>query len=195
MPDRYEERFRKAIDRSKEQVTVLKAFGDLTLDFVSESKRRPSRVALHDVIHGIARTFTPLLIENQIRLVEKYGRGSPYLHATTAAIEAIVSNFLMNSVQAFKRTTPRDRVIQVETSVDDTEFHLIVSDNGPGILDIDASDIWTAGQSRTPGGTGLGLTIVRDTVSDMGGTVSAKPKGEMGGAEFEVVLPILGVES
>ncbi|GAG05310.1 unnamed protein product, partial [marine sediment metagenome] len=43
-----------------------------------------------------------------------------------------------------------------------------------------------------PNGTGLGLTIVRDTVTDLGGTVDALEKGELGGAEFIIELPILG---
>ena len=39
---------------------------------------------------------------------------------------------------------------------------------------------------------GFGLTIVKDSVRDMGGKVRAIAHGELGGAEFVVELPISG---
>ena len=55
-------------------------------------------------------------------------------------------------------------------------------------------EIWLPGRTSTPGGTGLGLTIVRDSVTDLGGQVHAIAKGELGGAEIVVALPLMGVE-
>jgi len=48
------------------------------------------------------------------------------------------------------------------------------------------------GVTTTPGGTGFGLTIVKDSVRDMGGKVKAIGNGELGGAEFLVELPLSG---
>ena len=42
-----------------------------------------------------------------------------------------------------------------------------------------------------PGPTGFGLTIVKDSVADLGGKVGVIPRGELGGAEFIVELPII----
>lgn len=64
-------------------------------------------------------------------------------------------------------------------------------DSGPGIRGLEIKDIWLPGQTTTPGGTGLGLTIVRDVVADLGGTVTAVPSGEMGGAEVAIELPVI----
>jgi C4-dicarboxylate-specific signal transduction histidine kinase len=55
------------------------------------------------------------------------------------------------------------------------------------------NDIWLPGQTRRPNGTGLGLTIVRDAVHDLGGKASAIAHGELGGASFIVELPIIGI--
>ncbi len=49
------------------------------------------------------------------------------------------------------------------------------------------------GQTTRPNGTGLGLTIIKDAVVDLGWNVQAVEQGELGGAEFIVELPILGV--
>ena len=51
-------------------------------------------------------------------------------------------------------------------------------------------EIWLPGKTTTPNGTGLGLTIVRDTVTDLGGKVYAIAEGELGGAEIVIELPI-----
>ena len=52
--------------------------------------------------------------------------------------------------------------------------------------------VWLPGVTTRPNGTGLGLTIVRDAVLDLGGSVDAVEQGELGGAEILIELPILG---
>ena len=74
----------------------------------------------------------------------------------------------------------------------DGTLTLQVMDNGPGIRGIDPKDIWLPGESTRPNGTGLGLAIVRDTVIDLGGDAEAIPRGELGGAEIVIRLPLLG---
>jgi signal transduction histidine kinase len=57
---------------------------------------------------------------------------------------------------------------------------LKVLDNGLGIKDIELDEIWLPGKTTTPGGTGFGLTIVKDSVKDMGGKVHAIAKWRVG---------------
>ncbi|MFI5364000.1 MAG: ATP-binding protein [Candidatus Binatia bacterium] len=81
----------------------------------------------------------------------------------------------------------------MRTTVTSGRLHLDVLDNGPGIVGIDANEIWLPGYTTKPGGTGLGLTIVRDAAQDLGGSVAVEERGELGGATFHIELPILGV--
>ena len=67
-----------------------------------------------------------------------------------------------------------------------------IADSGPGIIGVALDEIWLPGVTARVDGTGLGLTIVRDTVRDMGGEVNALSPGKLGGAEFLVRLPIIG---
>jgi nitrogen fixation/metabolism regulation signal transduction histidine kinase len=50
------------------------------------------------------------------------------------------------------------------------------------------------GHTTNPNGTGLGLTIVKDAVNDLGGNVEAFAKSDLGGAKIVVELPIIGLE-
>lgn len=69
---------------------------------------------------------------------------------------------------------------------------LDVADNGPGISTSTMSDLWLPGYTTRVHGTGLGLTIVHDAISDMGGKIEVLRSGRLSGAEFIISLPILG---
>jgi signal transduction histidine kinase len=56
-------------------------------------------------------------------------------------------------------------------------------------------EVWLPGRTTTPNGTGFGLTIVRDVVSDLDGEAFAVAKGELGGAEFAVRIPYASGEN
>ena len=76
--------------------------------------------------------------------------------------------------------------------IEDDTFTLAVADSGPGIKGIAKRNIWLPGQTTKPNGTGLGLTIVRDTVIDLSGTVDADEHCDLGGAEIFVSIPLVG---
>ena len=61
---------------------------------------------------------------------------------------------------------------------------LIVEDNAGGIEGLDINDIWLPGVTTAPEGTGFGLTIVRDSVADLGGSIDVVAKSDFGGARF-----------
>ena len=82
-----------------------------------------------------------------------------------------------------------DRKIVVRTTVMDEQVLVGVLDSGPGIHLNLGDRIWLPGFTSDENGTGLGLTIVRDTVAELGGRVEAVPNGELGGAEFSIELP------
>src|SRR5262249_49278754 len=108
--------------------------------------------------------------------------------------ESIITNLVNNSISAFEAGGTLHRKLAIETQVLDNKWVFTVADNGPGIEDISIDDIWLPGQTRRPNGTGLGLTIVRDAVHDLGGKASALAHGHLGGATFIVELPIIGIE-
>ena len=171
---------------------TLEVFTDGTLSLVDRDKRRVGRIDLHKAVSEVADTYAPFIKERNAELQLDLFDANPYLRSSEAAIESIVVNLFTNALNAVSRSKKRSRIIRLTTEVSDDSLVLTVSDNGPGVLHFSTDDIWLPGVTSRPGGSGLGLTIVKDTTIDLGGSVNSIPNGPLGGATFEITLPILG---
>jgi two-component system CitB family sensor kinase len=103
----------------------------------------------------------------------------------------IVGNLLDNALDA--AATKADGWIELELEGGgEGALTITVRDNGPGIstdhLDAVFTPGWTTKPSQQPGGRGLGLALVRHTVTRLGGTVTAR-NDSGGGAVFRACLP------
>lgn len=189
----YGDALAEPIKRIRRAVRNLAVLGAATLRLVAHEKRRLSRVDLHGLLKKVVKNYEPFLAARDVKLKVDLGTGSPYLRGSEAAIESIVTNLLTNSVAAFEEDATRGRRIRMRTELSDGTWTLTVEDNGPGIRGISTREIWLPGRTTRRDGTGLGLTIVRDAVRDLGGRVDALENGEIGGAVLLVELPVLGV--
>jgi signal transduction histidine kinase len=174
---------------------ALRSFAALPLRLLARDKRRSGRIDVHGVIRDVLDLFEPFLEDAKITPRVELVDSSPRIRGTIAAIEAILANLLTNAVNAIDsgQASPspaREIIIRTELS-GDLLLVLRVLDSGSGINGINVKDIWLPGRTTRPGGTGLGLTIVRDTVADLGGKVHALAHGELGGAEFGIELPLV----
>ncbi|WP_276372169.1 sensor histidine kinase [Chryseolinea sp. H1M3-3] len=192
LKSKYEELFEKPVQSILRAVSSLAVLGSATLKILSHEKRRVTRVEIHEVISNVLETFQPFTDGRDIILKTELTPGKPYMRSSEAAIESILTNLLNNSLVALENSVSKSREILIQTFVEQSTLSLTVADNGPGIVGIDVNDIWLPGETTNPNGTGLGLTIVRDAVHDLGGTVSAMAHGQLGGAEIIVELPIIG---
>ncbi|MFI6447877.1 sensor histidine kinase [Kitasatospora sp. NPDC050543] len=109
-----------------------------------------------------------------------------YVHGDGAALERAVINLLDNAV----KYSPPGGTIEVRLS----QGVLTVRDHGPGIppeeLPYVFDRFWRSPSSRQLPGSGLGLSIVAQTVRDTGGEVALGPAGDGGpGALATVRLP------
>ncbi len=190
--DDYAKRLAPAVNRVKESVDSLSVLDAVTLSLLEHEKRRPSRIDVHRTIHGVLTMFKPFLDGRHVVASTDFSHGMPWLHASEAAMESIVTNLVNNSLVALESKPPYDRRILIRTTVNQQVVAISVQDSGDGIRDIRLSDIWLPGKTTRKNGTGLGLTIVKDTVADLGGKVGAVETSSLGGAEVFVEIPILG---
>lgn len=191
VPDKYESKYQDPLEQITRATRSLNVLSQATLRLIDRDKRRPSRVRLDRVVREVVETYKPFLDGRSVSLALDLRGSGAFVHGTDAAVEAIVTNLINNSLTAFEHGGADEREILVATDVSAGEWVLTVSDNGPGIEAIRMKDIWLPGETSRPGGTGLGLTIVKDSVSDLGGDVDAVAHGVLGGATFVVRITVL----
>ena len=178
-----------AIKRALQSLSVL---GTATLNLINYEKRRLGRVEVHRVLNALLESYAPFLDGRGVVVERDLSAGNPYLRGSEAAVESVFTNLINNSLQAFETGGTRKRIIRISSERLDGVLLMHFSDSGPGISGISEDDIWLPGQTTRPNGTGLGLTIVKDSMSDLGGSVKASSDGSLGGAVFTVEFPIIG---
>jgi signal transduction histidine kinase len=78
-------------------------------------------------------------------------------------------------------------LIEVKAAVHFEKARILVRDNGPGMPANRREDPFSPGLSLKKGGMGLGLSIVRDCIEAMGGSIGLRPF-DGSGACFEITL-------
>jgi len=192
LADRYETTLQQPVSIARRYTESLPVLGSATLRLLEGAKRRVGRVDVHDALLSVLALLQPFIAGREITVETKFAKGAPYLNGTEAAIESILSNLLTNSMSALERGGTKERKIEIRTALHPGKIILEVLDNGPGIEGLEPSEIWLPGYTTKVGGTGLGLTIVRDATRDLGGEVAVEERGELGGATLRIELPILG---
>jgi two-component system sensor histidine kinase/response regulator len=112
----------------------------------------------------------------------------PLVQVEASAVGQIVLNLVLNAAQAIETAKLNGRTIRVTLSSDDEDAVLVVADDGPGIAGELLPRIFDAYMTTRPGGSGVGLALVRDIAMRAGGTVRAR-SSEGEGSRFEVRLP------
>ena len=137
------------------------------------------------------RAITPSAERKNITLEKSFTAGTSRVDGDPTRLQQIFWNILANAV---KFTPPGGR-ISVRMSSTDSRVEIVVSDTGQGISAaflprvFDSLSQERGSSTRTHGGLGLGLSIVRQLVQMHGGTVCAESAGEGEGATFTVSLP------
>jgi two-component system OmpR family sensor kinase len=105
-------------------------------------------------------------------------------------LRQVAHNLVRNALEH----TPAGTPVTVTARADATNGYLAVSDEGPGLSPESADRVfdrfWRDDASRTGGGSGLGLSIVRAIAEVLGGSATVRSSPEHG-ATFEVAIPLL----
>jgi len=115
-------------------------------------------------------------------------RGVARIRGDRALLEQAVLNLVLNGAEAMKE---EGGVLRLEGRVARESVILAVQDQGPGMKKEVVERLFEPFLSRRPGGTGLGLALVRRTVEAHGGSVRVASKPGRG-TRVEIRLPRSG---
>lgn len=187
----YESKIGRCIEDAKRYASLVSRFATLPLSLLQRGKRRRSTLDLNKTIADTVNLYEPYLHDARVKIIREFSPDTIWVRGSVAGIEAIVSNLLTNAVKAFKRKDAAlgNRTLLIGTIAAESGVVIRVADSGPGIREGLGDTIWLPGVTIDEDGTGIGLTIVRDAVADLGGKVGFVSPGKIGGAEFLIELP------
>jgi C4-dicarboxylate-specific signal transduction histidine kinase len=143
---------------------------------------------LNEVIRGIVQIFRVQTDASGVTLDLDLAQDIPVVAADTSAIEQILTNLLVNALDAVPDRTGR---IAIRTCMDPNRKDVLlrVSDNGPGIPPEHLKQIFDPffTTKEIGKGTGLGLTVVYELMTEIGGTIDVQAGP---GACFELRFPV-----
>ena len=152
---------------------------------------RHDAISLSQVASGALTVLRPLLREHRVSIQAELPDDLPTIRGFASRLEHIVLNLVINAVQAMEgRSGPR--IVRLTSGGDVTQVWLCVEDNGPGFAPGVAERIFERFFTTKPvgKGTGLGLWIAREIITEHGGTLTADNRPE-GGARFLLRFPLI----
>ena len=193
LADRYIRTLGPPVEKLFRAANSLRSFAKFPLHLLKRAKRKSTVVNVHEVIAGVINLFEPFLEEYKVDIQKALMDDSPSVLGSVALLEAVLVNLMTNALNAFnsKDAPCQERKIMICTELTKPHLELRFMDNSTGIKGLELDEIWLPGRTTTLGGTGLGLTIVKDSVTDLGGQIWAIENGELGGAEFIINLPLV----
>ena len=149
-------------------------------------------VDLISVINAALDAVRPALEAKDIRIETQFHDGLKVIAGDFDRLQQVVWNLLSNA----SKFTPVGGTVGVRISQDETYVQIQVRDTGPGIAADFLPHVFErfrqadGSTTRTHGGLGLGLAIVRHLVELHGGVIAAENETAGSGAIFTVRLPL-----
>ncbi len=138
---------------------------------------------------SVVDEFRPLVGSRRVA-IEVSGTGHPVVPQRSGAIRQVLLNLLDNAA----KYGPEGQTVRVEVEARaGGGARITVRDEGPGVPAKDRERIWepfergSVAAERAVGGSGIGLTIVREIVTLHGGTVEVVPDRD--GGVFRIEWP------
>jgi PAS domain S-box-containing protein len=173
-----------------ESIAGLERIREIVQGLLRFSRPPGSRVAVRDLDAVVAQAarFASLDRSARVRLELRPGGDLPTVMASPDQLVQVLLNLFLNAQHALA-DRPDARIV-VSTSVRDGGVEIRVADNGPGVPEAIRDKIFEPFFTTSPPnrGTGLGLTIAFDIVTEHGGSLVLESPRE-GGACFVIRLP------
>jgi len=160
----------------------------------AKSDQKQQLVDVNEIIREALESMRSELKDHHVEPRAELMSELPHVYGNRSQLQEVVSNLLVNAVEAMATTSDRNRVLRVRTALrGGNNAVVLVQDSGPGIDKDRLDDIFTAFVSTKPNGMGLGLGISRMIIDYHGGKLTASSDGK-DGASFEFALPIASVD-
>jgi signal transduction histidine kinase/HD-like signal output (HDOD) protein len=183
---------------AQEQIGIIKDEIDRVSDILmrmrdigSEPDTDASEVNINSLLQDLIGLFRKSLFATaEVNCDLQLDERLPLISTNRNSIKQIITNLLKNAVEALDSRGTVHVETHDQVNFNGTDYvQIIVADNGPGITGEVMAKIFTPVEStKGRGHSGLGLTIVKNLLTELGGNISVR-SGPNEGTRFEILLP------
>jgi two-component system, sensor histidine kinase and response regulator len=191
----------------KEYLTMMKQSSSSMLENIAlildntrlEAGIKPDHFEIGNPYYTIQSTIDKYLIEainKSISIQRIIDKNLPRVAYDKNTLDRILSNLISNAI----KYSPQNTQVKVYTELLADRLKLTVKDEGLGMSENDLKDVFqefkrlSARPTGNEGSTGLGLSIAKKLVDQLGGEISAYSEGKDKGTAFDVTLKIAEIQ-
>lgn len=186
----------EVIERNaKAQADLISEVLDVSRIITGRLRLNPESVVVSQLVQDAIESIRPAAEAKSLSIVVHAAPDLRPIHGDRERLQQVMWNLLSNAV----KFTPMGGRIEVRTGHRNSAIEIAVTDTGIGLtpefVPFAFDRFRQADQSftRTHGGLGLGLSIVKHIVELHGGHVAVESDGPGKGATFRVTLPVEAV--
>lgn len=167
----------------------VKIIKDLSSHF-SEFAAMPApcieEINLREIIQEIVSLYA--LSYPEIQFVCPFKEIPELIKSDKQKMKRVFINLLDNSIRALNSSQNQKKCISIITKKNEQTVEILIADNGPGIERSVKDKLFLPYVSSSKKNMGLGLSIVHDIISQLGGSIILVPTNQ--GATFQIILPL-----
>lgn len=158
-----------AVERNQNLNVFMRNFADLVK--LPEANRK--KINLVDLLKSVTELMYFSASEKQVSFELALPAEPYFIFADTQQLEQAIINIIKNSIEAVET----NGIIKV--AIDEKKRRLSISDNGKGISEENAGQLFSPFFSTKKDGQGIGLTLVREILLNHGFDFSLKTHGNL----------------
>ncbi len=161
----FEDVFHQVTTTILEQIDVLSHIASEFSHFARMPQRKLEEVDVHTVLREAVTLFNRYgELEFDLKMNATYS----IMLADKEELRRALINIIRNSIEAMNEKG----IISISTQSDGKRLGISIEDCGPGMTDESVKRLFEPNFSTKTGGMGLGLTIVKKTIDELGGTIT-----------------------
>ncbi len=176
----------KDIDIIEEEISRIDNIVKEFLAFARPDKAEKKKIKINDVLKEVITITRPKMEQSAISLVEKYSEPHSEITGNHDALKQIFLNIILNAIQAMDG---HGGTITVKTLTENGNLQVVINDNGIGIPEEDLKKIFDPFFTTKKEGTGMGLALTHNIITDHSGKIDIDSTPGMG-TTVKVILPL-----
>lgn len=169
-----EEKINRHLKDLKKNDEFLKAWLTVVTTQPREDKRTRNNYNVYELFSNIVSVLEPISARKHVNISVQANDETVERKLFKSDFESILYNLIINSIEAFEKSSCRERNIQLLLQSDFENIIFIYKDNGPGLSDMfeNPYDIFNYGTTSKVDkegntiGTGMGMYIVSSTLRE-----------------------------